>query len=167
MALSLILPVANDFLPLPSGQICPDIRTRCPDGDLRALRAALARSRLLASPGRFLVRADGRTPGSHEDLDEATAPSPPPSPPSTHGGGSDDSASATMRGAAEPRGRKSTAAEPRARHQRLPGIAGNATLQSPVPVPRAPPREGEEAAMPPMPVNSGGHCCYGMCELWA
>ena len=95
MALSLILPVANDFLPLPSGQICPDIRTVCPDGDLGALRAALARP----SSSRFLVRVDRRAtgaPGSHEDLGEATAPIPQPSLPSTHGRGSDDSASVTM-----------------------------------------------------------------------
>ena len=78
MALSLILPVANDFLPLPSGQICPDIRTVCPDGDLGALRAALA----CPSSSRFLVRVDRRAtgaPGSHEDLGKATAPIPQPS----------------------------------------------------------------------------------------
>ena len=64
MALSLILPVANDFLPLPSGQICPDIRTVCPDGDLGALRAALARP----SSSRFLVRVDRRACDGGEGL---------------------------------------------------------------------------------------------------
>ena len=48
-------------------------------------------------------------------------------------------------GSTGPRPRTSTAAEPRGRldipHQRYPGIARKATLQSPVPVPRAPPRE--------------------------
>ena len=58
-----------------------------------------------------------------------------------------------------PRGRRNEAAQPRGRlhppHQRQPGIAGNATLQSPVPVPRAPPREGEEVAIPKTAVTGG------------
>lgn len=67
-----------------------------------------------------------------------------------------------------PRGRRNEAAQPRGRlhppHQRQPGIAGNATLQSPVPVPRAPPREGEEVAIPTTAVNAGGHRCKETCS---
>ena len=142
-----------------------------PDGlSGRALpRATRSASRSAPCPAVFpaLRRASAR----HDHLEQAAVWTPlPRHAPPNRGGSTGPRRRSRITGAVL-RGRKSTAAEPRGRlhvpHQRDPGIAGNATLQSPVPVPRAPPREGEEAAMPPMPVNSGGHCCYGMCELWA
>ena len=143
-----------------SGQFCPEGRTARPDERFRALLAPL-RARSLAHRVRPCFSATATASARHEHLEQAAVWTPLPRHAPAHRGGSTGPRRRPWITGAVPRGRKSTAAEPRGRlhvpHQRDPGIAGNATLQSPVPAPRAPPREGEEVAIPTTTVNAGGH----------
>ena len=126
----------------------------------RALRAPASRS-LTRAPRPAVFSARRRASARHEHLEQAAVRTPLPRHAPAHRGGSTGTRRRPRITGAVPRGRKSTAAEPRGRlhvpHQRHPGIAGNAALQSPVPVPRAPPREGEEVPIPTTTVNTGGH----------